>query len=196
MSSGNVYERLFKLFGNIAKLVMDGKRVPEKVADVFQTIIDEKVSTVKSPTILRPIQSDLIIPATDGLRTLVQATDIFPGGVYGESCNVAGNPKPETPVVVHELIKNGTFCQMFEGQGVDLDKLGLTQDQIIQFVITHREHLHPKGYATFFLLPGSLVAYIFWYDARRLKVYVFRLALDDVWLAASRPRVVLPQLTL
>ncbi len=196
MSSGNNYERLFKLGGTIAKLVMDGRRDPEKVADVFQTIVDEKTSTTKPSSILRPIKSGLVIPATNGQRTFAQASDIFTGGIYGESCDVAGKARLETRAVVHELIKDGTLQQIFEGQGFPLDQLCWEQEQVIQFVINHREHLHPQGYATFFLLPSSLVAGVRWHDARLLKVYVSRLAHVYVWFAGYRLRVVLPQLAL
>ena len=50
MSSGNPFERLWKLQASINKLVLDGKRDPEMVADVLQTIVDE-------PAVLPPAQS-------------------------------------------------------------------------------------------------------------------------------------------
>ena len=40
MSSGNVYERLFRLQATVSKLVLDGKRDPEKVAAVLQMIVN------------------------------------------------------------------------------------------------------------------------------------------------------------
>lgn len=39
----NVYERLWKLYITIGKMIMDGVRDPEKVADLLQTIVDMKV---------------------------------------------------------------------------------------------------------------------------------------------------------
>lgn len=36
----NAYERLFKLWAMICKMIMDGVRDPGKVADVLQTIVD------------------------------------------------------------------------------------------------------------------------------------------------------------
>lgn len=41
MSSGNQFERLFKLWATVAKLVVDGKRNATKVADMLQSIVDE-----------------------------------------------------------------------------------------------------------------------------------------------------------
>lgn len=36
----NVYERLWKLWTMICKMIMDGARDPDKVADILQTIVD------------------------------------------------------------------------------------------------------------------------------------------------------------
>lgn len=44
MSSGNVFERLFKLWGSVCKLVMDGKRSAQQVCDILQNIIEEKTT--------------------------------------------------------------------------------------------------------------------------------------------------------
>ena len=41
MSSGNQFERLFKLFAAVSKLVVDGKRSATKVTDLLQSIVDE-----------------------------------------------------------------------------------------------------------------------------------------------------------
>ena len=38
--SNNVYERLFKLWSMICKMVMDGVRNADDVADLLQTIVD------------------------------------------------------------------------------------------------------------------------------------------------------------
>ncbi len=42
MSNGvNQFERLFKLWATVAKLVLDGKRSAQKVADALQSIVNE-----------------------------------------------------------------------------------------------------------------------------------------------------------
>ncbi|MFH1170448.1 MAG: hypothetical protein V1704_02725 [Candidatus Vogelbacteria bacterium] len=186
-----------------------GKSLPfDQVMGALQRIHDGRFERDQTPvtkpasrSILRCLKSGLAIPATNGARLLSEANDVFPGWIdpdltnYG--CNVGGGPKPETLVDVHELIKDCTFCQMFEGQDVDLDKLCLTQDQIIWFVTNYREHLHSKGYATFFLFKVAeqfFVAVVSWVGARRLRVCVDRLAVGGVWCAGYRHRVVLPPL--
>lgn len=166
---------------------------PTKERDKFILAGLASRQKTRSRSILRPIQSGLVIPATFGTRTFAQATDIFPGGIYGKNCNIIGEARPETPIVVHELNENGTLQQIFGGQGVSFDQLCLEPEQIIQFVIKYSEHLHPQGYATFFLLPGSsLVASVYWDDDRGLGVYVYHFSCDFVWRAGSRHRVVLP----
>ena len=42
MSSGNQYERIFKLWATVAKLVVDGKRSITKVIDFLQSVVSEQ----------------------------------------------------------------------------------------------------------------------------------------------------------
>ncbi len=51
MSNSNVFERLFKLLANVCKLVLDGKRDPEEVCDVFQMIVAGKRLVEATPTL-------------------------------------------------------------------------------------------------------------------------------------------------
>ena len=41
MSSDNIFERLFKLWTSVCKLVLDGKRDPKLIATILQGIVDE-----------------------------------------------------------------------------------------------------------------------------------------------------------
>ncbi|MEK7209276.1 MAG: hypothetical protein AAB677_03380 [Patescibacteria group bacterium] len=156
------------------------------------------------PKISHLLIPDLIIPATDGRQTLALANEVFTGGVDPDlknwGCNLPDEARPETAVNVHELIADATFQQMFGEEGVGLDEFCLTQGQIIKFVTEYREHLHPQGYATFFLFKSHgefFVGRVSWVDAgRRLKVNVNRLSNGDVWNASGRRRLVLPRLPL
>lgn len=51
MSSGNVFERLFKLWASICKLILDGKRAAEEVCCVLQAIVDGKRLVEAKPTV-------------------------------------------------------------------------------------------------------------------------------------------------
>ncbi len=156
----------------------------------------------KPRSLLRLIQSDLVIPATDGTENLSDS-EVFSGWIDPDlanwGCNVVSENRPETKAALYELTKNATFRQMFEGQGVDLDQLCLTPHQIKQFVLTHRDHLHPQGCATFFLFKvgdNFFVARVRWFVGRRLGVGVNLFSNAYVWGAGRRLRVVLPQLAL
>ena len=51
MSSGNVFERLFKLWASICKLILDGKRAAEEVCNVLQAVVDGKRLVEATPTL-------------------------------------------------------------------------------------------------------------------------------------------------
>ena len=51
MSSGNMFETLFKQWASIGKLLLDGKRDPEEVSNVLQAIIAGKKLAEATPTL-------------------------------------------------------------------------------------------------------------------------------------------------
>ena len=51
MSSGNVFETLFKQWASIGKLILDGKREPQEVSGILQAIIAGKRLVEATPTL-------------------------------------------------------------------------------------------------------------------------------------------------
>lgn len=142
----------------------------------------------------------ITIRAVDGQATIAKAGDLFTGWLDNDFVNygtdVPGQATKEMPVQVFEMIKDGTFAQIFGGFGENLDRLCLTQAQIIQFVKDHSRWLHPEGWATFFLFKVNgeyFVAFVY-RGVGRLGVFACRLSYDHVWRAECRHRVVVPQL--
>ncbi len=143
----------------------------------------------------------LMLDALDGKETLATAKEVFPSGIDGDfknwGTNKAGIATKETSVDVHELVKDGTFAQMFGSLGTDLDKLCLTQAQIKNFCKKHPNWLRKDGYATFFLF--KVEDQFFVADVRvnsdGLYVYVLRFEDAYVWIAERSHRMVVPQLT-
>ncbi len=146
----------------------------------------------------------VIIGATNGRATIAEAKDIFPGYIDGDfvnyGINIPGQPTKKTRVEVLELVKDGTFAQIYDGFGRSRESLCLTQSQIIRFVKDHSKWLRTDGYGTFFLFKEKLqgkgeffVADVYWY-AGRLLVYVRRLSHGTVWDAGYGHRLVVPQL--
>lgn len=192
---GNAWERLFKLWASICKLLLDGKRDLEKVASVLQVIIDER----KENPYFRKIAEGKL-PATEGKRTLAKMVELFEGFLDNNFVNwgtdVPGEAKSETPFEVFELVKNGTFAQVFGAFGAGLDRLCWSQDQIITFVENHVDLLHPEGWPIFFLFKVGeefFVAHVFRIDDGQLKAYVYQLSCGRVWDAVNRIRFVIPQ---
>ena len=143
----------------------------------------------------------LMLDALDGKETLATAKETFPSGIDGDfknwGTNKPGIATKEQAVDVHELVKDGTFAQMFGSLGTDLDKLCLTQAQIKNFCKKHPQWLRQNGYATFFLFKVEdqfFVAHVN-VDSGGLRVDVFRFGSDRVWNTENSHRVVVPQLT-
>jgi len=142
----------------------------------------------------------LTLDPTDSKETIAKASDLFTGYLDSDfknyGTNVPSSPTGKTEVAVHEMIKDGTFVQIFGGMSDDLNSLCLTQPQIIQFVKKHRKWLRTDGYGTFFLFKVGdefFVAYVGVGAVGRLGVYAFRLSLGDVWHAEARLRLVVPR---
>lgn len=142
----------------------------------------------------------LMLDALDGKETLATAKEVFPSGIDGDfknwGTNKPGITTKEIAVDVHELVKDGTFAQMFGSLGTDLDKLCLTQSQIKNFCKKHPEWLRQNGYATFFLFKVEDQFFVAGVGVRSdgLHVRVCRFEGDDVWSAESSHRLVVPQL--
>lgn len=205
-SDNNVFERLFKLWATVCKLIVDGKRDPEKVLSLLQKIVDEKLPN----PYLRSIATG-ILGATTGQRTLAKMKKLFTGGLDSDFTNwgtdVEGTATTDTPFEVYELTKDGSFKEIFGGFGIkDLKGLCWSQDQIIKFAEDHSDKLHPQGWATFFLFcvkfdegTENEREVFFVADVRRdvvgrLGASVRHLPLDGVWYAELRYRFVIPQL--
>ena len=138
----------------------------------------------------------IFIAATDGKGTIAEAMDVFTGGIDKDFKNwgldVAGKPTKRTKVQVHEMVKDGTFEQMF---GSNPDHLCFEQDQIVSFVKKHKKWLRTDGCATFFLfkVKGKFFVAGVVLDSGRPNVYVDGLDYDYVWDAENRRRFVSPQ---
>ncbi len=143
----------------------------------------------------------LVLDECDGTNIIAEAGDVFAfidSDFKNWKADEKGPATEKTPVHVYEMEeKDGTFSQLFCSLSSDLQKLCLTQDQIIGFVKKHRNWLRTDGYGTFFLFRSNdnfFVAGVIFDSGGGLKVYVRRLTYDFVWSAGGRPRIVVPQL--
>lgn len=187
----NVYERIFKLWASISKMIVDGARDPEKVAELLQTIVDGSVATFVY--LRRLFESEtIVIDETDGTETF-ESSGLFTGGVYGLKLPpTLTNPTLKTKVSMWEMILDGTFAKLFGSFG---EKRGcLTESQVVMFVRKNKARLRTDPYGTFFEIKGGFVASVRFRGDGRLKVYVDPFSDDDVWDAECQHRLVAPQL--
>lgn len=142
----------------------------------------------------------LTIDACDGTKILADAKDTFAyidSDLKNWGADEKGLATDEAPVEVYEMANDGMFSQLFGSLSSDVQKLCLTQNQIIGFVKKHHDWLRTDGYGTFFLFKSNnhfFVAHVRVPSVGRLFVHVSRFERDDVWYAESRHRFVVPQL--
>jgi len=102
----------------------------------------------------------------------------------------------ETFVDIYEIIEDAKLAEIFTSLNCDLDKLVMTQSQIVRFCEKHPTWLHQNGYATFFLIRENDEYFVVRVrmNAVGLGVDVGRLGYVHVCYAEYRHRVVLPQI--
>ena len=150
---------------------------------------------------MKLIQQNLKIPATAGKKYIWDSKFFYwiDNDFKNWNLNVPSNKTKNTNVAVGEITKDGTFEQFFKEINTDLDKLILTQEQILVFIKKHKKWLRTDGYGTFFLFKVGdefFVAGVGFIDDGQLLAYVCRFSGDSIWYAERRHRIVVPQLAL
>ncbi len=183
--------------------VLGMKGFAASIREFVKTKIAELAENIRGLVKLISGAEKLWLDETDGKQIIAKAKDTFLGWIdpdfkeYGT--NVVSEPTGKACVEVHEMIKNGTFAQIFGGMATDLKSLCLTQPQIIQFVQKYPKWLRTGGYGTFFLFKVGgefFVAFVSWRGGERLAVLARRLSHAGEWNANDRRRLVVPQLVL
>lgn len=143
---------------------------------------------------------EIIIGPTKGKRTIAQANAVFVsynGPDFKNKGLVVPDQLTNTVVTVRELIAGGTFADVFESAGRPLEELCLTQDQIVEFCVRHKEKLGPLNSCTFFLLQEEgkfFVANTVVQKYGRLRAVAREFSDNHVWKAETpRHCFVLPE---
>jgi hypothetical protein len=188
---------------NIERVRARGNEVVAEITRIVKEKFAEIAENIAGIVKLISGAETLELDETDGKATIAKAKDTFSGWIDGDfkeyGCDVKSEPTKKAQVSVHEMIKDGTSAQIFNGMSDDLNSLCLTQPQIIQFVQKHRKWLRTEGYGTFFLFKVGeefFVAFVRFYDDGQLRVFVRRFSYGRVWDAEYRRRIVVPQLAL
>lgn len=142
----------------------------------------------------------LMLDACDGKRTIVRASDIFVHiGSHFKNwyMDIAGKATPKTSMAVYEIIEDVNFVRMFTSLSGDVNRLVLTQDQILNFIEKYRNWLRQDDWATFFFFSVGDELFValtrIFFDGK-VRVSVRRFGYGGIWLAFGRQRLVIPQL--
>ncbi len=180
-------------------VLTQGDKIATAVKAAVQIILAEIAQNVGSRLKRLFPERILELSENDGRETLAESTDVFTAGIYGAAKRGPCSPTWKTPLSVYEMIKDGTYKQIFGGFGENLKRLCLTESQIVIFCRDPRnlKYLRSEGYGTFFLFEGEhggfSVADVRVYDVG-LNLRVYPLELDRMWHPRYQPRVVVPQL--
>jgi len=155
---------------------------------------------------LLPGAEGLPIKSLDGKATIAKAKDLFKSYIAPNfkeyDLDRPGSATKGTHMSVREMLAIGTFSEIFSDINADLDKVAMTQAQVIEFCKVHRAWLH-RNHRTLFLIKKPKM---FWDFFRKkvnkyfvvgvfvspdsLSAFVLRLENDRVWYNAYRDRVV------
>ncbi len=154
VSNDNVYERIWKLWTMICKMIMEGLRDPNKVADLLQTVVDGACGVNKY---LKHLFSGVTVNATNG-------TESMPG------LSASGYPTSATSATVWVMILDGMIAQLFGSLGKDRRRW--SNSQVAVFCRDNPDKLRGGSIGTFFELANGSVAMVYFYGDPIANVYV------------------------
>jgi len=166
------------------------------IEELFSRDVEKKTSMFN----LISAGEKVMIEVLDGRAYISEAKRIFSSFIDGNfknwGLNKSGPGTLATLVDINEIIEDGNLVKIFTSLNPDLDKLVMTQTQIIRFCEKHPTWLRQEGYTTLFLTKAGNEYFVVSVDvfSGGLGVSVLRLGLDVVLGGEDRHRVVSPQL--
>ncbi len=152
---------------------------------------------------LKLLSKDHVAKATDGKYSRKEFAKVFTGfldsDIEGYGCADKDEATGEVPFDRHQLVKNGTFMQMFGEAGTfgeNSDKLFFTKAQVKSILENNPELFFEDGRGHFFFYKNKkgerFVLYVYRYDSE-WELDVYRLESDYVWSAEYGHVIFLPQ---
>lgn len=180
---------------------------PELIALALQDIIEGKFNKASKEEIsvlhLLSRHNSITIDPCDGTKTLANDKEVFKAGIDHHleewGTNSCSGAIKETCIEIHGLVKDATFEKMFGSFGVSLNKLCLTQHQIIRFCEKYEALVRTSGIETktFFLFKVGNQFFVAYARVlhKGLRIHVHRFEFSNPWEARYAPRIAVPQLT-
>lgn len=176
----------------------DGSSVdPVLIMQSLQNIIQGRFNDL----ILRPVSGNehIVIDACDGTETFSNE-DVFEFGTVDDGKVLKDGLVPPTKKIlvrVYEIVKDGTFEELFGVIGVNVDRLCLTEHQIISFFKNCKKWMHPNHCGTYFIFKSgdkiAVAGISGWRDGFRVSVHTLHEYVG--WSVESLPRLVVPRIT-
>lgn len=170
----------------------EGAETLEKLA---KTIVDDFRKTQDVCLKLLSGTENLTIEALNGKAITSEAKKTFQSGDFFRNWGLDDSEiaTAETKLAVYEITADVTFSQMFSSLADNLDRIVMTQNQIIQFCKEHATWLRPGSYANFFLIKkgGKYFVVDVYYDSG-LNIQAYNFDINYVWCAVDRHRLVVP----
>jgi len=130
----------------------------------------------------------LFIGATDNIETFA-SSGVFPGGVYGATLLTgASKLSPVIGVAVHEMVKSGTFAELFGSLGKN--RLRWSEARVVAFCRKYPGKIQRGGYATFFEVEGGFMANVYFDSNGDLGVFIYPFLNGHVLHTGDRLRFV------
>ena len=208
----NVYERIFKLWTSICKMMVDGVRDPERVAEMLEVVSKTLQAMVNEPAVavnkyLRRLFT-FTLGATDGKDNYETAREVFKAGFDPDFENwgiVFSGIAPETEIAGDELISNGKFSDFLENTAAELEKRRILGSQFLKICRDTPDKLQRNGCANFSVLTkgdkpvAKDLSNVFGADVRvrdggGLSSGLRRFQNDYVWFGGGGLRIFSPQL--
>lgn len=151
--------------------------------------------------VLRPVSNNeyIVIDACDGTETFSNE-DVFEFGAVDEDKVLKDElvqPTKNILVRVYEIVKDGTFEEICGAVGVSIDRLCLTEHQIISFFKNCKKWMHPNHCGTYFIFKSgdkiAVAGISGWRDGFRVSIHTLHEYVG--WSVESLPRLVVPRIT-
>lgn len=196
----NSFGQELESVGIINKAITSAVKKTSIIFKFFEDSLIERVETKFSILKLISGGKEIMIESSDGKLCISENKKLFQSYISPDfknwELNKPGLVTVETLLDVYEMTKDTTLFQMFKSLNSDLDKLVMTQNQIVCFCKKHPIWLHQDGYANFFLIKENNNFFVVsvYVCPISLRVYVNHLRNDSIWNASFRRRLIVPQL--
>ena len=154
MRNEAIFSRLFLLWSAVCKMIVDGVRDAEEVANVLQGIVDGSAKATKEVVnyLRRLFTFPLAATAGTDLKSAKKEFRAYFDPDFENRGIIFSGVAPEVEIAGDELIQNGKFSDFLGKTATELEQIRLLGSQFLALCRDNPERLRGEGYANFFVL--------------------------------------------